>query len=89
MLLGHILEKSLGQFSCFLQLHSPSIAISKKAVLFGGHPKERLLVLDASKRHTAEEALRHPWLLSVNTSAEKVGVGHGWAVGMGMGLLGD
>ena len=35
--------------------------------------KERLLVLDASKRHTAEEALRHPWLLSVNASAEKVG----------------
>lgn len=33
---------------------------------------ERLLVLDASKRHTAEEALRHPWLLSVNASAEKV-----------------
>eukprot|EP00435_Cladocopium_sp_Y103_P065105 s581_g27.t1 len=34
--------------------------------------KDRLLVLDASKRHTAEEALRHPWLLSVNASAEKV-----------------
>lgn len=33
---------------------------------------DRLLVLDASKRHTAEEALRHPWLLSVNASAEKV-----------------
>jgi len=33
---------------------------------------DRLLVLDCSKRFTAEEALRHPWLLAVNASAEKV-----------------
>ena len=35
-------------------------------------PQDRLLVLDCSKRFTAEEALRHPWLLAVNASAEKV-----------------
>ena len=43
---------------------------------FGGcfSPQDRLLVLDCSKRFTAEEALRHPWLLAVNASAEKVGL---------------
>lgn len=32
---------------------------------------DRLLVLQPSKRYTAEEALRHPFILSVTASAEK------------------
>lgn len=34
--------------------------------------QDHLLVLDPSKRFTAEDALRHPFLLSVNAAAEKV-----------------